>query len=129
MIPPTVPPAPSVAPAPPQIDAYQPGASEGSGIGQAFTAAVDGFGARSAEMQASLSSLAARDMAAVGEVGTVASPGVGHLSAAHPAGPQPGGAPGPLAIMLDSFNFAIEASLLSRAATQLTGRGPVQLQR
>lgn len=119
MIPPAALPTPPLPP-PSRLDAYQPGVQEGGGgMGQAFTAAMDGFGARSAQMQASLRDIAARD------AGAVRPPAAGELPPPSPA-PQAGhaaagGAPGPMALMVDSFNFAIEASLVSRAATQFTG--------
>lgn len=118
MIPPAALPTPPVPPAP-QLDAYQPGMQEGGGIGQAFNAAMDGFGARSAQMQASLRDIAVRD------TGAARPPAAGEAAPPSPV-PQAGaveagGAPGPLALMVDCFNFAIEASLVSRAATQFTG--------
>ena len=123
MIPPAALPTPPVAPSPAtsQIDAYQPGVRESSSINQAFSAAMDGFSARSAQMQASVRDIVARD--------TGSFPGAARPSAAgdvaSPTSPsntaKPGGVPGPMALMVDSFNFAIEASLVSRAATQFTG--------
>jgi len=122
MIPPANLPTPLVPPTS-RLDAYQPGVQEGNGIGQAFNAAMDGFSARSAQMQSSIRDAAARDT----WTGDGARP-----SAADPAAPAStvprsavlevrGGKPGPVALMVDCFNFAIEASLVSRAATQFTG--------
>lgn len=120
MIPPAALPTPPVPPAP-RLDAYQPGIQEGGGMAQAFNAALDGFGARSAQMQASLRDIAARDAGAAGPpaTGEVAPPSL--VPKASPATTAAhGGAPGPMALMVDSFNFAIEASLVSRAASQFT---------
>lgn len=120
MIPPAALPTPPLPPTS-RLDAYQPGIQEsGGGMAHAFNAALDGFGARSAQMQASLRNIAARD------AGTARPPGVGEAEPASPVPQAPattagGGAPGPMALMVDSFNFAIEASLVSRAATQFTG--------
>lgn len=119
MIPPAALPTTPV-PSVPRLDAYQLGAQEGGGMAQAFNAAMDGFGARSAQMQASLRDIAVRDAGAArpSAAGDVALAPPVQQAGAVEAG---GGAPGPMALMVDSFNFAIEASLVSRAATQFTG--------
>ena len=118
MIPPAALPTPPV-PSVPRFDAYQPGAQEGGGMTQAFNAAMDGFGARSAQMQASLRDVAARD------IGAARPPATGDVTPAaavtQAGAVEAGGVPGPMTLMVDSFNFAIEASLVSRAATQFTG--------
>lgn len=118
----TVTPQPLAAPvSPARLDAFQSvlqGNGNGSGLGQALTNAMDGFGARAAKMQASMRDLAMRD-AAAGQV-----PAAGAAQPPSGAGAVGGGANGiqsPMALMVDSFNFAIEASLVSRAATQFTG--------
>ena len=120
MIPPAALPTPPVPPAP-RLDAYQPGVQEGGGMAHAFSAALDGFGARSAQMQASLRDIAAREAGAAGPPGVGGAAPPSPVSQASPTTTTGSGAPGPMALMVDSFNFAIEASLVSRAATQFTG--------
>lgn len=137
MIPPTLPPpmpvgspAAGAAPATVRIDAFQPGAQggAGNGMGQAFNTAIDGFSTRAQQMQASMRDLATSGMQGMGAAGA----GSNSLALSPPVhGPtaignvQPvGGASAPqspMGLMVDSFNFAIEASLVSRAATQFTG--------
>lgn len=128
---PPVPPAPEASAAP-RFDAYQQAAPEGGGVTQAFNAALDGFGARTEQMQASLRDLAARDApvrdastrdASTRDASTGAARPAAASEAASPVSPAGGatGAQGAMALMVDCFNFAVEASLVSRAATQFTG--------
>lgn len=120
MIPPATLPTPLVPPTS-RLDAYQPGVQQSNGIGQAFNAAMDGFSARSAQIQSSMRDVAARETGAadVARPADLAAP----ASAAPPNAVLEvrAGRPGPMALMMDCFNFAIEASLVSRAATQFTG--------
>lgn len=146
MIPPTsLPPVPTPATANPsagpapatvRIDAFQPGMPQrnSSGMGQAFNNAIDGFSARAQQMQASMrdvaASGAAQGMPALGASGlspsgtsvTLSPPVQGPVTIGNlqPVSGSPA-AQSPMALMVDSFNFAIEASLVSRAATQFTG--------
>ena len=134
MIPPTVlPPVPmpaspaaSPAPAAVRIDAFQPGMpnSGNSGMGQAFNNAIDGFSTRSQQMQASMRDLGSQGVASGGNSLLLPPPSSVQAPAAL-GNVQPvsgsGAAQNPMALMVDSFNFAIEASLVSRAATQFTG--------
>lgn len=117
-------PTPAAAPAQAtvRLDAFQAGpqsGAPGNGMGQAFNNAIDGFSVRASQMQASMRDLAVRESAQapasrenLSLSPTAASAEVG---AANPAMQSP------MALMVDSFNFAIEASLVSRAATQFTG--------
>ena len=133
MIPPTVlPPAPlpatpaaGPAPATVRVDAFQSGTQQqaGNGMGQAFNNAIDGFSTRSQAMQASMRELAATGVGGAGNGMSLARPpaqAASSVAGATPAG-GPAGTQSPMALMVDSFNFAIEASLVSRAATQFTG--------
>lgn len=118
---PPVPPAPEAS-VTSRLDAYQrQGTQEGGGLAAAFNAALDGFGARSAQMQAGLRDIAARETAPVAP----RPPAAGAVAPATPVPPAnaagAAGVSGPIALMVDCFNFAIEASLISRAATQFTG--------
>ena len=109
--------------APVQVDAFQPGhpQSQGNAMGQAFNNAIDGFSTRAQQMQASMRDMATRE---AGGGLSLARPPAQQVSAVSATAPvQPGAAPAssPIGLMVDSFNFAIEASLVSRAATQFTG--------
>lgn len=142
MIPPTsLPPVPTPvttnpaagpAPAAVRVDAFQQGMPQqnSNGMGQAFNNAIDGFSTRAQQMQASMRDVAAQGTPALGATGL--SPSGNSVTLSPPVqGPvtisnvQPvsgsGAAQSPMALMVDSFNFAIEASLVSRAATQFTG--------
>lgn len=85
------------------------------GMGQALSNAMDGFGIRAAKMQSSMRDMLSRD-ASVGQV-----PATSEVQAPGAITPGRGGVQSPMGLMVDSFNFAIEASLVSRAATQFTG--------
>ena len=122
IVPPSALPTPAALPANTtptavRLDAFQAFAQGHAqpGMGQALTNAMDGFGARAANMQASMRDMVSRDTA----TGPVPAPaGVGATGGVT-AGQ--GGIQSPMRLMMDSFNFAIEASLVSRAATQFTG--------
>ena len=118
--------APGPAPATARLDAFQAGThQQPGGMGQAFNNAIDGFSTRAQQMQASMRDIAAGPPdggLSGGGLSGARSPAVQELSPT--ASLRPGGgtpAPNPMALMVDSFNFAIEASLVSRAATQFTG--------
>ena len=109
-----------------RLDAYQPGGaaggspgSGGPGLADSFNAAIDGFGTRASQMQASMRDIAMRDAApAHGPAALDLVPAARGPAAAGPGSAAMGN---PMGLMVDSFNFAIEASLVSRAATQFTG--------
>ena len=107
--------------APPRLDAFQAvlqNGGNGPGIGQALTNAMDGFGARAAKMQATMRDVVSRDAGAgqVPATGEVQAP-----SGVDGVGAGAGSIQAPMALMMDCFNFSIQASLVSRAATQFTG--------
>ena len=120
---PPVPLAPEASAA--RLDAYQSAPRDEGGLARAFSTAMDGFGARATQMQTNLREVVAREAAtppAAASTSTAAG-AVDPAASAQPAGRGTGqtGAPGPLALMVDCFNFSIEASLVSRAAVQFTG--------
>lgn len=114
---PPVPLAPEASAA--RLDAYQSAPRDEGGLARAFSTAMDGFGARATQMQTNLREVVAREAATAGSAAGAVDP----AASAQPAGQSTGqtGAPGPLALMVDCFNFSIEASLVSRAAVQFTG--------
>lgn len=118
---PPVPLAPEASAA--RLDAYQSAPRDEGGLARAFSTAVEGFGARATQMQTNLRDVVAREAATPPATAGSAAGAADPAASAQPAGQGTGqaGAPGPLALMVDCFNFSIEASLVSRAATQFTG--------